>query len=93
MGALRSRQRALSISISHSPIANSLAQPNQSVQFSPSHPYEILDKTPLVAFLLIHGPNPNLDLHGEEFPALEMAPKANTDVEITSLLLQHGAVV
>lgn len=53
----------------------------------------VTNKTPLVAFLLNHGANPNLNLHGEEFTALEMTPKAKTDVEITSLFLQHGAVV
>jgi ankyrin repeat protein len=51
------------------------------------------NKTPLVAFLLSHGANPNLNLHAEEFTALEMAPKVETDLEITSLLLQKGAVV
>lgn len=51
------------------------------------------NKTPLVAFHLDHGADPNLICITEEFTALEMAPKVDTDLGITSLLLEHRAVV
>jgi hypothetical protein len=53
----------------------------------------VTNKARLVAFLLNHGANLNLNLQGEEFTALEMAPKVNAVVENTSLLLQQGAIV
>ncbi|KAI4859378.1 ankyrin [Hypoxylon rubiginosum] len=50
------------------------------------------DKLPAVRFHLDHGADPNANLRGETYSALELAPIANVGLEIVSLLLRHGAV-
>ncbi|KAI0172911.1 ankyrin [Hypoxylon sp. FL1284] len=50
------------------------------------------NKLPAVRFHLEHGADPNANLRGATYSALELAPITDVDSEIVSLLLRHGAV-
>ncbi|KAI0106725.1 ankyrin [Daldinia grandis] len=51
------------------------------------------DKLPLVEYLLNHSADPNANLRGETYSALELAVIYNASLSIVSLLIDRGAAV
>ncbi|KAK6949193.1 hypothetical protein Daesc_009267 [Daldinia eschscholtzii] len=80
-------------------LIDDLIQKGYDINLSLGHVGDILslavgsDKLPLVEYLLNHGADPNANLRGETYSALELAIITNASLSIISMLIDRGAAV
>ncbi|KAI1475635.1 ankyrin [Daldinia eschscholtzii] len=80
-------------------LIDDLIQKGYDINLSLGHIGDVLslaagsDKLPLVEYLLNHGADPNANLRGETYSALELAIITNASLSIVSMLIDRGAAV